>query len=626
VTAVLPERPVLVDRPGVYDMDEVTYFSDPVPVGSLSASGAKLLLPPSCPALFRHAADNPPKAKREFDIGHAAHKYVLGVGTELVSVEANDWRTTKAKEAAKAARAEGKIPLLAREVAQVKAMAAALRRNPYAAALLNPERGKPEQSIFWFDETFGIWRRARLDWLPDVGRGRFIVPDYKGLALDTPIPTPAGWTNMGALQVGDEVFSSSGEPCRVVHKSEVHLRRCFRITFDDRSTVICDDEHLWLTSAGQTAGRPPKVRSTREIKATLRLYGQSQHRVATAGPLALPEAGLPIDPYVFGCWLGDGTAAEGTITKPDDELFELITERGYQCSEPHSNGDRRPMTRTVYGLRKQLRLAGLLGHKEVPGAYLRASRDQRLALLRGLMDTDGSWNSTRGQAVFTTTDKGLALAVRELACSLGQRAIMHHTTQRGFGVTVQAYPVTFTPNGINPFSLSRKADLVPDPSAPPRRGDRSRRRVIVGVDEVPAVPTQCIAVDSTDHTYLCTEQMIPTHNTSTSANPEDFRKAVHNFRYHVQDAWYRAAVEGAGIADDPLFVFIVQMKDPPYLVTIVQLDADAQRVGRDLAGQAMDAFRSCNETGVWPGFADNDIPEIGLPKWAVRDHDSRGEW
>jgi hypothetical protein len=179
VTAVLPDVPVIVDKTGVYNLDEVTYFADPVPAGSLSASGAKLLLPPSCPALFRYAADNPSKTKREYDLGHAAHKYVLGVGAELVSVPADDWRTKAAKEKAAEARAEGKIPLLAREVAQVKAMAAAIRRNPLAAALLNPDHGKPEQSIFWHDEAAGIWRRARLDWLPDAGRGRFIVTDYK---------------------------------------------------------------------------------------------------------------------------------------------------------------------------------------------------------------------------------------------------------------------------------------------------------------------------------------------------------------------------------------------------------------------------------------------------------------
>lgn len=179
MTGVLPNVGVIIDQPGVYDMDEVVYFSDPVPAGSLSASGAKLLLPPSCPALFRHAADNPPKTKRAFDLGHAAHKHVLGVGAELVAVQADNWLTKKAKETAAEARAEGKIPLLAREVAQVEAMAAAIRRNPLAAALLNPDRGKPEQSIFWRDETADIWCRARLDWLPTSGNGRLIVADYK---------------------------------------------------------------------------------------------------------------------------------------------------------------------------------------------------------------------------------------------------------------------------------------------------------------------------------------------------------------------------------------------------------------------------------------------------------------
>ncbi|MER7278348.1 PD-(D/E)XK nuclease-like domain-containing protein [Dactylosporangium sp. NPDC000244] len=288
MTAVLPER-LVIDQPGVYDLDEVTYFADPVPTGSLSASGAKLLLPPSCPALFRYAADNPPKTKRVFDLGHAAHKLVLGVGAELVAVDADNWLTKKAKEAAAEARAEGKIPLLAREVAQVKAMAAAIRRNPLASKLLDPAHGKPEQSIFWHDRQAGIWRRARLDWLPEPGRGRFVIPDYK---------------------------------------------------------------------------------------------------------------------------------------------------------------------------------------------------------------------------------------------------------------------------------------------------------------------------------------------TAQSANPADFAKAVHTYRYHLQDRWYRDAAQAVDLADDPLFVFIVQMKEPPYLVTTVQLDAETQRVGRELAEQAMATFRDCSEVGYWPGFADDDIPEISLPSWAIRQHDN----
>jgi hypothetical protein len=165
--------------PGVYDIPEDMYHRDPVPGGSLSSSGARKLLPPSCPALFRWWTTRTQPPRREFDFGHAAHLMVLGVGPELVVVEAKDWRTKVAREARDAAYAAGKVPILAAEHRQVKAMAAALQRHPIASALFNPEQGEPEQTLLWQDPQTGVWRRARLDWLPNPGNGRMIVADYK---------------------------------------------------------------------------------------------------------------------------------------------------------------------------------------------------------------------------------------------------------------------------------------------------------------------------------------------------------------------------------------------------------------------------------------------------------------
>jgi hypothetical protein len=182
MTAVLPPRTtsLRIERPGVYDMDEADYFGDPVEGGSLSTSGAKLLLPPSCPAKYRWEMDHPSTPKSQFDVGHAAHKLVLGVGPEIVPVDADDWRTKAAREARDEAHEAGKVPLLVATYRQVQAMAAALRQHPFAYALLKPDSGKPEQSLFWRDEQAGIWCRSRLDWLPTAVRGRrFIIPDYK---------------------------------------------------------------------------------------------------------------------------------------------------------------------------------------------------------------------------------------------------------------------------------------------------------------------------------------------------------------------------------------------------------------------------------------------------------------
>ncbi len=147
---------------------------------ALSSSGAKLLLPPSCPAKYRWVRDHGQAPKKEFDFGHAAHAQVLGIGETVVPVDAPDWRTKAAKEAAAAARAAGAVPLLVKEWQVVQDMAAALRAHPIAGPLFTPGTGRAELSLFWHDDEFDVQRRARLDWLRPAAPGkRALLVDYK---------------------------------------------------------------------------------------------------------------------------------------------------------------------------------------------------------------------------------------------------------------------------------------------------------------------------------------------------------------------------------------------------------------------------------------------------------------
>ncbi len=168
--------PLKITEPGVYDLPVEVYHSDPVEGGSLSSTGARLLLPPNCPAIFQHRQNNP-VFKDDFDIGHAAHQIVLGAGPEIVVVDADAWRTNAAKEAKAKAHAEGKVPLLTKDYETVTQMAEALRANRLASALIS--NGRPEQTLVWRDKT-SVWRRALIDWLPVIpASGRLIVTDYK---------------------------------------------------------------------------------------------------------------------------------------------------------------------------------------------------------------------------------------------------------------------------------------------------------------------------------------------------------------------------------------------------------------------------------------------------------------
>lgn len=170
-----------VTGPGVYDrMPEAVYHRDPVPGGSLSSSGARKLLPPSCPALFKHEMDNQRPHKKHFDLGHAAHEIVLGVGGGIEVIGADSFRTKVAQTARDAAYAAGKTPLLPQEYEQVVAMARALREHPIAGQIFQPGAGQPEQSLFWKDAATGVICRARFDWLPTAVKGkRLIIGDYK---------------------------------------------------------------------------------------------------------------------------------------------------------------------------------------------------------------------------------------------------------------------------------------------------------------------------------------------------------------------------------------------------------------------------------------------------------------
>ncbi|MDI9914393.1 PD-(D/E)XK nuclease-like domain-containing protein [Rhodococcus sp. IEGM 1379] len=168
-------------EPGVYGgiTDEV-YHGDRI---SLSSSGARKLLAPSCPAKFRHEQDNPPAPKKVFDFGHAAHSLVLGYGSELREIpdkllaSNGAVSTAAAKEFVANARTEGAVALKPAEHQKVHEMADAIRSHETAAELLS--NGKPEQSLYWRDQATGIMRRARPDWLPNVTGSRLVITDYK---------------------------------------------------------------------------------------------------------------------------------------------------------------------------------------------------------------------------------------------------------------------------------------------------------------------------------------------------------------------------------------------------------------------------------------------------------------
>ena len=407
------------------------------------------------------------------------------------------------------------------------------------------------------------------------------IGDWKGLALDTKIPTPSGWVSMRYLQVGDTVFGSDGRPCSVTAKSEVHWNPCYRIRFDDGSDVICDHEHRWLVEDQATKTR--RVLTTAQIAADVesRLGRGTQRRLGIPNPLPLdlPEVPMPVDPYLIGAWLGDGTRGRSQISLSAEKqpIIEAFADAGFPVN---SNGSGRDYNFSLRQFRPILRHFGLLGadkdpaiDKHIPRVMLRASIEQRLSLLQGLMDTDGTWNKTRHQAIYTTTSKQLALDVYELVMSLGWRASQHSHTSHGFGLAVTEHTVSFTYFDRNPFRLVAHKR---DPAAEFVSGTPiCRRRMIISVDSIPTVATQCITVDSPDSTYLCGEQMVVTHNTG-GYYPASQTLQLALYRYATNITAWADGVETVARPMPPVVHAGVCLLSPDGYHRLVELPVDGE--------------------------------------------------
>jgi deoxycytidine triphosphate deaminase len=182
----------------------------------------------------------------------------------------------------------------------------------------------PEDPFVIHPGEFVLGRTEEWVELPDDLVARI---EGKALALDTAVPSPSGWTTMGALEVGDEVFDERGVPTPVVAATDVMFGRpCREVVFSDGTTVVADLDHLWEvhTRTDRSRGRPPRLVTTGQIEQRLHI-GQRKleytHHVVQASPVHYPEKELPVDPYVLGVWIGDGTSTQSEITCADDQIL-----------------------------------------------------------------------------------------------------------------------------------------------------------------------------------------------------------------------------------------------------------------------------------------------------------------
>ena len=387
--------------------------------------------------------------------------------------------------------------------------------------------------------TLRDYQRRGLDFLDYLRSFKFggILADEMGLgkslALNALILTPSGWVCNGKLKLGDEVMNAQGGISRVTGIFPQGKLESFRVKFSDGASTVCSDDHLWLVNSPlrKLRGSAPRVKTLREIRERLHdAAGNARHFIPIAETMRFGKSEkLPIDPYLLGCILGDGsfTQTEVKLTSADAELLE-------ECRELLPTGTELVYSnyRYNYALRAQFQSDGsryahevrdalyqfnLMGRgsdlKFVPHEYLYSNVSNRLSMLQGLMDTDGSVASKDNHLEFCSASPDLADNVMFLVRSLGGVARMRykheptcmHNGEKKIGQPSFRVSIVM-PDGVNPFRLSRKADTYRG------RVKYQPTRAIVEVVPEGVQEMQCISVDSPDHLYI-TDDFIVTHNT-----------------------------------------------------------------------------------------------------------------
>ncbi|MFI0808346.1 helicase-related protein [Streptomyces echinatus] len=344
------------------------------------------------------------------------------------------------------------------------------------------------------------------------------VGSGKAQPLDSLVLTPSGFRRMGDMRVGDEVVVPAGEIALIDGVFPQGERDVWRIVLSDDSSVECDDEHLWIvgTSCAWHRGQPPKVMTTREIRHDLfKANGSSKWYLPAATPVDLgDDSVIPLDPYLFGLLLGDGSFrhnlristidteirdAVGASVGPECRLVPVTGSRGDYTIQltQRSGGVRNPVIQIL----RDLGLWGRASHgKFIPEEFKNTSIKNRLALLQGLLDTDGTVDANGMSISLCSASVRLAEDVAWLVRSLGGRARILRK-KSAFTVSVAL------PDEYAPFRLTRKAERVG-----PRPKYNTFRRGIRAVEYVGRKPVQCISVAHPSRAYV-TDHFAVTHNT-----------------------------------------------------------------------------------------------------------------
>ena len=340
----------------------------------------------------------------------------------------------------------------------------------------------------------------------------------KLISNETPVWTTKGWKTHGDLRVGDQVYNHLGEAVAVTHVFPKDFANR-RVTFSNGEQIDCHENHEWVLY-DRNLQREVRV-ETRTLESQVLETGEPgkrKHRYRFQLPLRKPLEGviapLPVDPYVLGAWLGDGTTTKPAITEGvgDEIIVDTIVAKGYEISSVQIHPATGCPTTYFKKLSADLQTLRMCRSREkmpkrIPEIYLTASIEQRLELLAGLLDTDGTCVHTDRKYKFSTVFSDLRDDFMALISTLGWR--VYYSTEQprlssgGVQGKRQVYIISFSPDIEIPCRVPRKQL---------KEFDKQRRVAIVSIEPIEPAEGNCISVEG--GMYLVGKQMIPTHNST----------------------------------------------------------------------------------------------------------------
>lgn len=377
----------------------------------------------------------------------------------------------------------------------------------------------------------------------------------KATSWESLIATPEGWKAMKDINVGSSVYDEEGQVTKVIATNDFYDKPAWKVTFSDNTSVVCDDEHLWkvrrmgsdgkgrwrvislweirtqktigLTGNWRTGVKRVTATAVEGEKPWLDSRGYARFQIPVCKPVKYKRKSFEIHPYLLGVLLGDGHLFDCAVTTGDEELFDLVSkvaDKWDVASHEYPNKKNTWTLRFTRGsaqktIRKCINELGLQDklsyNKFIPDIYLRGSIKQRQELLQGLLDTDGSYSSSKNAITYSSTSKKLIDNLTELVQSLGGVAMCSKpktskfTASNGAKKEGRAYWLLHIklPSSIKPFKLKRRVDKY----QPLKKYFPVRS--ITNIERVENCNMRCIAVESPLKTFV-TNNYIVTHNSS----------------------------------------------------------------------------------------------------------------